>query len=79
LDILIVFLIVAAGLALAFTWSSRCPKCRRFLALRFTDAEREVRKLGVAVKQREVVCRHCGHRLWRDRQDGDSSPGGGGP
>jgi hypothetical protein len=23
--------------------TSRCPKCRRFLALRFTDAEREVR------------------------------------
>ena len=79
MDILIVFLIIAAGATLAFSMASRCPECRKFLALRFTDDERKITRLGVQVRQREVACKHCGHRFWKDFREGDSSPGNGGP
>jgi len=74
MEILVVVLIIAAGLGLAFTWASRCSQCRRFLALRFTDSFRDIEKLGVKVRQREALCKYCGHRTWRDHNESDSSP-----
>ena len=75
MDIIIVVLIIAAGLALAFALSSRCPQCRRFLALRWLDSFRDIDRMGVRVRQREVMCKHCKHRLWRNHKDSDASPG----
>jgi uncharacterized protein with PIN domain len=74
-NILLVVLIILAGLAAAFAWASRCPKCRQFLALNFTDNYRQVNKLGVQVKQREVLCKKCGHRFWREHRDSNTGAG----
>ena len=79
MDVLVVILIIAAGIALAFALASRCPRCREFLALQFTEAERSTNRLGVPVNQREVICKRCGYRFWKDCRQGDSSPGNGGP
>ena len=75
MEILIVILIILAGLALAFVLSSRCPQCRRFLALNFTDNYRTIEKLGVPVRQREVVCGVCKHRFWRKHREYDTANG----
>lgn len=75
MDVIGVFLIIAAGFAVALAFASRCPSCGRFLALRFTSEERVVQKLGAPRRQREVRCKRCGHRFWRSISD--DPPGAG--
>ena len=78
MEILGILLLVVAAMALAALFTSRCPSCKRWLALRFVDRERTVDKLGVAIRQRQVRCKFCGHSLWRNASQASSGGGNGG-
>ena len=65
---LIIILCVAV-----FVFTNRCPKCKRFCALKETgnlktEKGRNVFGRTVLTTYRQYRCRYCGHEKWRKEQ-----------
>ena len=63
---------IAIGIAIGIAYwvfSHKCPKCKRFFAMKKAGTGRE---FMYAVK-----CRYCGHREWKRKSSGGGGFGGG--
>jgi uncharacterized protein with PIN domain len=73
-----IFLIFIAIIVAVFLFRSRCRNCKRFLALRSTGNTRREGGKFFGTNYQEWLCRHCGHRVWKQEQSGGGGGGNGG-
>ena len=63
----IIIAIIVAGVLME-TIKGRCPKCKRYRAMRRTGKDRDMRWWSPNYSE-ERLCRYCGHRKWTSESD----------